>query len=99
MDDKKAFGVISALGKKAASQAGALEAFRSAHSAATLADVVRSIHGLPESMMTEFVDSQVTDERWEKLRAKILLAIKLEMGLIKLGTGHGGAGGSGIRPG
>ncbi len=88
MDEKKAFGVIAAIGKRAVTDGVDVARFRDASSQEMLVALVNEIGGLPDAMIADFIGSHLAEDAWERTRAKLILAVKLEQGSIKRGLGH-----------
>lgn len=82
MDDRKAYGVISALGKAIGERAragdvAALEALRATWDRESFGLFLEALQtSLPPALVADFV-ATVTDETWSKTKAKIVLQAKM----------------------
>lgn len=101
MEQKKAYGVVTALGTKLGEKArGAtdlLERIRATADRAAFADLVRvESEGLvPAALVGTFLDEVVTDADWVQWRARLLLQMKLARDGGKPAPGH--ESGRGVR--
>lgn len=96
MEGKKAFGVETALGK-ALADAHAADAVR----ACATKDAFRALlAGIPSKVPAGLVDAYlegVTEADWPKVRAKLLLGIRLAEGKVQQAADH--TAGRGVRKG
>lgn len=92
MDDRKAFGVMSAVGKRLGEaardgNAGPLDALRSAPDAPALVALVREASGLPGPLVDEFA-AWAAGQPFAKVRAQMLLQAKMHAEGKRPAPGH-----------